>query len=543
MSSNAYSNMNTGLITTNIEFHEKEDSPVILFQDKEMIFGRIKVKSGTVPITNQPQFLYFSLDQSGSMQDSCPDGRSKMDHATHSIINIIKLIVKNKELNIWIQICSFDNIVDKIVDACKIDEDNFLEIINKLKLVIPRSMTNIEMALTTAKEEIEKFKKEHDDTDNGIVFNVTHILTTDGNANCGCIDKNILSEISDTSYNHIFIGFGLDHSVGLMNKLSSKTNTSYYFIDKIENSGLVFGEIMYKILYVCVKNMVLKNSCQNSNVEFYNYKTNEWTRSLVIDNEFTGDTEKTYNLRTLSPLDVEINIWGNTYPFITQTVSRVLNMDCYVPHLILNDQYDNNTDTDTKPTVIITDLTNDIFRQKTLELIYDSINLPKDNEYKKQLVSFLEYMKKYMEDNDKTRDEMLVSLCDDIYIVIKTYGTEYGNMYACARSRSNGREDSYNVTDMPITRNMAYNSLPSSSPPSSNSIPFPRYMARQTSCTYTNSKLVATEASVLASTDDDDNDYTEYRTIMENHILNTCPLTRHVTSEVKDIMREISNNM
>ena len=529
-------------IESKVEYHEKEINPV-LFQDVEMKFGKINIKTGKTEMTQPSQFIYFDLDQSGSMQDSCADGRTKMEHAIHSISNIIKMIVENKELNIWIQVTAFDDMIDTIIYPQKVTEDNFLNLLNKLKRVIPRGGTSIELALNNAKKEIKKFQSSHQE------FNITHIFTTDGNPTIGSTDKNILSIISDISYSHIFIGFGLDHSAEIMSALASNKNTVYYFIDKIENGGLVFGEILYKILYVIFWNVTILT---NEYAEIYNYKTNEWSSSLLIE-DLTSETNRTYHLRSTSPFDSMIRIIGTMEPLHSE--EWLLLEEIYLPrHMEKEKEKENEKEKEKEIIIPEIDLTRDIFRHKTLEMIYHSINsIEKSNKYKKQMQTYITQMKKYMSDNDLLQDEMMKSLCDDIYIVIRTYNTEYGNMYACARSNSNGRETSYNVNSIPDHIQTNYCPFIFTTPPA---------LKRQVAACWPR-PLIQTSRSWCLPFKEDDKDVTTdenyevtrlsaefiFESVMDRdrepeqepeHMLSPTPLSRHTSITQGIMMREIS---
>ena len=70
------------------------------------------------------------------------------------------------------------------------------------------------------------------------------------------------------------------------NDPSSSVN-NYYFIDVLENSGLVYGEIIHNILYASLKHveLIIVNGL------IYNWKTNAWTNTLNIGNVIF-ETEK-----------------------------------------------------------------------------------------------------------------------------------------------------------------------------------------------------------------------------------------------------------
>ena len=73
---------------------------------------------------------------------------------------------------------------------------------------------------------------------------------TDGNIN-GEIDNEVLYSKVYSTYKtstNIFVGFGQTHdNVLLKNYLHSKGE--YYFIESLENAGMVYGEVLYNSIY------------------------------------------------------------------------------------------------------------------------------------------------------------------------------------------------------------------------------------------------------------------------------------------------------
>jgi hypothetical protein len=92
----------------------------------------------------------------------------------------------------------------------------------------PRNGTNIELAIRNANRKMTEFKSTHSSVD------MVHIFTTDGNANAGNTNTEVLSSLVSEKYANIFIGFGEDHSYKTLNSLScSNILGKYYFIDDI----------------------------------------------------------------------------------------------------------------------------------------------------------------------------------------------------------------------------------------------------------------------------------------------------------------------
>lgn len=421
--------------TRQVEVLEQELEPVLepvlepeipkLFEDSDYKFGIVNLKLKEVPITTRKQLLHITCDMSGSMEDQCMDGRTKMQHSVHTITNIIRMSAAADDAEIWIQINGFDDKIERVIPATQISNDNIEELIKMLKKLYPRRSTNIELGLKTANDDINKFQIEHEIDK----FEFTHVFLTDGNATAGSTNSVELMKQVDDSYNNIFIGFGTDHSAKTLLALSSKRGGNYYVVDKIENCGLVFGDIIHSVLYKSITDI-------NIDVEFgevYNYETNEWSKQLEIDS-LTGEANKTYHLRAKIVEDIQIVI-----------TAKICGDDSTsIPVIIANITPDDQE--------VDIDLSQYIFRQRTRELLYKAMQMTDNVNYKNvrnQMNTHLKQMKKFMSTYDLMEDEKYKLMCDDIVISMRTIGTVYGKMFISARQNSNGRETSYNVNELP----------------------------------------------------------------------------------------------
>jgi hypothetical protein len=98
---------------------------------------------------------------------------------------------------------------------------------------------------------------------------------------------------------------------------------------------------------------------------------------------------------------------------------------------------------------IHSDLQKYIFRQRTQEFMFRAQNENDNLSIKEDLKALLTEIKTYMETHLLLEDPFYVSLCDDLAITIRTYGTEHGFMYAAGRINSNGNERAYNICSIP----------------------------------------------------------------------------------------------
>jgi hypothetical protein len=189
----------------------------------------------------------------------------------------------------------------------------------------------------------------------------------------------------------------------------------------------------------------------------YDFKVNQWLDKLFIG-DISGEANKTYHLISNTPENCKIILscknLGEKYSFEV---------------LELIDSESNHTKY--------------IYRQKTLELLFEvsilqknKIELQKlhhfsaftlssqenddyhsmlkknkneENELKDKLHTFFKEIKKFMADNNLDGDNFLKNLCDDIYISHKTLGTTYGAMYSTARQTSQGTQRCYTVSHTP----------------------------------------------------------------------------------------------
>jgi hypothetical protein len=412
--------------------------------------------------------FHYTVDCSGSMSVLCSDGRSKMEHIVHTIENMIRIFHKKAGSKISIRIQSFDSStyvnVDTIEDLGNKSQEEIEAIILKVRQIIPQGSTNIENALKVTTAYLDKYIKDHPTT------HVAHLFLTDGEITDGSDDKAYLKTLVSNTYPNIFMGYGLDHDNILLTSLASTgLHNEYRLVDNLEKAGLVYGEVIHQLLYTALEDVTLKAE----HCEIYDYTTNTWTTSLDIGH-LVGEQQKTYQIRTITPKDAIIAIYGRS---IHQTKDK---------EVISNDIIFQTHAIPVPQTLEPCNLTNYLFRQKTQEFLFATRELlerPKDvdevisdpfgkylaacmlhteesdtlkeaknklktlqkqkDELKKNMKDFFKILLNHIETNNLKKDAFLKTLCDDIYIAIKSFDTEHGLMYAAARQTSQGRQQTY----------------------------------------------------------------------------------------------------
>ena len=389
------------LSKSKITFHEGA-IPIKLHE--EWHFGVFELEVAKTDMTELPQEIHIMLDKSGSMDEICSDRSSKIDQIKHVTKNILHF-VKGKRVSVGVS--AFNSTVSTIFPKTEVREDNIDELIESVKRMYAEDETNIGDALRSMRS-YSNGKERH------------NIFMTDGAATLGEKDPaKLLKFVDQTADSNTFIGFGFDHNPDMFLALNNAENSNYYFIDKIEKSGLAYGEILHNILFKCIQNV--KITVYNGLI--YDWKTNEWLNETAVWS-VASEAKKTFQLVAPKMSDVIIVVSG--IPDVHETFMHTGDMK---------------------------DLMKMFYRQKTQEYLYlaktKAREKPAIKDLKKDIAEFTKQMKEYMKDHDLIDDPLMKNLCDDMVVVYKTFGTRFGMMYTSARQTSQGNERLFNVCDTP----------------------------------------------------------------------------------------------
>jgi hypothetical protein len=265
---------------------------------------------------------------------------------------------------------------------------------------------------------------------------------TDGAVTTGETKPNILKQYVVKDIYNYFIGYGSQHDAKLLGVLSDFEKSSYHYIDALEKTGFVFGEILHsithKVLYDC--EIVVEHGV------IYNYNTNLYTNKLYIG-DIVGESNKVYHLFTDHPSSCYVHLKARNH---ASTESLEINIFQETSHKL--------------------NFVNYAFRHRTLTLLgevkqcqdkYEG-SAPFGNEgyfsygnvhdCKRKMAMLFDEMLKYMEDNNDKQNKFIKMLCDDIHISQKTFGTKYGNMCISSRQTSQGTQRIYTVNTTPLDR-------------------------------------------------------------------------------------------
>jgi hypothetical protein len=477
-------------------------------------FGILDLKAVNSSLSQEEHEFIFKVDCSGSMSDKCADGRSKMQHIIHTLKNMILYFKENPSIKHHITIDAFDDKIHRIIERSIITDESYSLIIEKINGIEPRGNTNIELAVRDSKNIIDNIQSNYP------THNISHIFMTDGQATDGNINHDFLSKLVDRSVANLFIGFGIDHDSSLLNDIADGDNSSYYFIDKLENAGLVYGEILHSILYKHLCNVEI--SLENGLI--YDFKTNNWVKTLQIG-EIVSEANKIYHIASDKPEECVISLRAITLDY--QDINLTIKSNYYDVHLrkyiyrqrtlqylfkvkdFLKRKYEHTTKDG---------LGSSLFRRNQFDLPDDSKFISEENGLKKELENFMYEIKNYMIVSNITEDKFMKNLCDDIYICYRTIGTKFGHMFAAARQTSQGTQRCYTVSQTPDMLDDVQNTTLRVTRP-------PR-LTRQTN-------QILTDFSVFTNSPDDNELAHEVSDFFD---------TPYLTPSATRLMREISGN-
>uniref|UniRef100_A0A6C0LS76 VWFA domain-containing protein n=1 Tax=viral metagenome TaxID=1070528 RepID=A0A6C0LS76_9ZZZZ len=419
---------------TMISLLSTHELPELNIINENETFGILSIKMKKTKKTEFPTLLLFTVDITGSMNEPAYHNVSKLDVVKQTFKSMVRYMVSLDTTNIRLRVHAFNEEVEVVIDNMIVNKENEENILSIIQSLEADNSTNIEKALNYANDTITSILEKEPN------LQVSHIFMTDGDPTAGECNPSKLANMVNNNFPNVFIGFGSTHNVLLLKKLSDYENCDYLFVDNMEKSSLVYGETLHRYIYPALKNVeiVLDNGF------IYDWKTNTWVERLV-EPIIVGEIEKIYHIKTTRPTAVCAELYGivcstaevsdpNDYNMLSGELEHLESVSI-IPALI-------NVTTNK----VNDDLTKYMFRQKTLELLFEAksiVDKPQEKLFKDELKIFFKTMRMYMKTKNLSSDKFLINLCDDISIMYNSIGTQLGMMYTTARQTSQGRQYTY----------------------------------------------------------------------------------------------------
>lgn len=493
----------------------------------EFDFGVLSLKFSKVGINKTPTFILFTIDKTGSMLE-----QNRMKYVKNTFKNIIDFISTHEnDSEIYIRVHAFNDSVDVLVNTTRVTKNNIDAIIQSIMAIEPDGSTAIDMALTESSNTMNEYR------DSNPTHSVFHIFMTDGEPTIGIRNHASLAELVDTDFPSMFIGFGHAHNSDLLRRLSESPIHRYEFVDNMEHTGLVYGNIIHELLYRSISNLEIKVE----NGFIYNWVDNQWASSIIEPN-VVGDSSKFYHLKTTSAVDLAVKIYGT--PMDTGGTQLLLGSDMMMPDL-------ENVETGELQSSRV-DLSKYMYRQVVQEIMYKSRSIHSNiaesmrenvKKCKKETSDVFSKIRRFMRQKNLLTDRMMIQLCDDLCIIHRTVGTQNGRMFTLAREQSQGRQQSNTVPMTPRPRFPSFENEDRLSPP--------KLVRRQTSTNQT--ELLPFISSITPIRHNlDENDFSETDHVFSmngveedditTYIMDDDPISCFASPSAVDTMRSITQS-
>jgi von Willebrand factor type A domain len=409
--------------------------------------------------------MYASIDASGSMGEIASrrgqNNQTKMDFVHMTMKNMVEYIAcqedENPHAEFYLSIVSFDSRANCVLAPCRVSKENKDNIIETIANIKPAGGTNFEKCF----QEIAKLMSSETDYIPGdaqasISEDYTtrmHVFLTDGSNNEG--DKNaqrlatMLKQSPQKDTMQIMVGYGCDHdSTMLQNLCSQFTKSKQWFIDDVEKTGCIFGDILW-----CAMNTAYAEVKMSSNVEVYDFNKMSWEREISMD-DIIYDSSRTLYIRV--PHDASTpTVSCELRYFSIENPSNTSTFECIeIPPA--------TTEGAASPLVIDEDVEKELWRLDTITTIdkalkflqnirripYSTSHAEKDRHIQ-EVTTFQEKFLKYVTDKNLSEDPFMIQLADDLYVCINgLMAASIGERYVAARQASQIQQRAVTVNDI-----------------------------------------------------------------------------------------------
>lgn len=425
----------------------------------------ISVEGGGVVRQKMRFIVYASVDASGSMGETATRRgqveQTKMDFVHATIKNMIDYIAsqqdENPHVEFYLAIVSFDSFASCVLLPCRVTKENKDNLIETVMKIRPSGGTNFEKCF----REIARLMANESDyinPDANISDEFTqrmHIFLTDGANNEGVMHVSQLASMLTPTLaapqkpaTQIMIGYGPDHDSAMLQTLCAKfPKSKQWFIDDVEKTGCIFGEILWSAMNAAYTNVAL-----SSNVELYDFTSMSWKTQMQVD-DLTYDSSRTFYVRV--PWTVDAVVCDMTY-FSTECPGNTTHKtEKLLTYLSESDHQEPQTQPDQS-------VEQELWRLDTIVTVHEALKFLQNMnrlsynalvEEKNRLVgvvtTFQEKFLSYVAEKNLSEDPFMIQLADDLFVCISgLMAASIGERYIAARQASQIQQRSVTVNDI-----------------------------------------------------------------------------------------------
>lgn len=444
----------------------------------------------TTPRQKMRFIMYVSIDASGSMAETATKRgqtpQSKMQFVHMTMTNMIEYIASQEDENphaeFYLAVVSFQSSASCVLLPCRVTKENKEELIQKVTSIMPGGGTNFQKCF----QEIARIMSSesqyipNDPSTTEEFITRMHVFLTDGANNEG--ERNIQrlvsfltptfpeTSCSDTTLpmpkkaaTQIMVGYGPDHDSTMLQTLCTQfPNSKQWFIDDVEKTGCIFGEILWSAMNTAFSDVKLI-----SNVEIFDFATMSWKNELNLD-DIIYETTRTVYIRV--PWNVETVTCQLTY-FSTNCPS---NTSRATQQLITYEQEDHR-ENDASAVSVNANVERELWRLDTIATIDEALKflqnirrMPYNTTIAEKdrligvVTAYQDRFLTYVAEKNLNEDPFMIQLADDLFVCINgLMAASIGERYVAARQASQIQQRAVTVNDITPLQTEIISSMPS----------------------------------------------------------------------------------
>jgi len=421
--------------------------------------------------------MYVSVDASGSMNETASKRgqpvQSKMEFVHITLTNMIEYIASQEEENpqaeFYIAIVSFDSFASCPLLPCRVTRENKDQLIQTVKSITPRGGTNFEKCFQEIARLLgaENDYIKHDEAIQEEFVQRMHIFLTDGANNEG--EKNVQRlaslltpptlTVPRKPATQIMIGYGADHdSTTLQNLCALFPKSKQWFIDDVEKTGCIFGEILWSAINTAYSQVKL-----STNVEFFDFTSMSWKNEIHID-DLINDSSRTFYIR--APWTADTLVCNMTYfsaesaSIATHTTQKSITYSADQENALNENVVQELWRLDT--IVVVGEALT--FLQNIRRMPYNTSVVEKER-LLGVVTTFQEKFLAYVAEKELNDDPFMIQLADDLFVCISgLMAASIGERYVAARQASQIQQRSVTVNDITPLQTEILSSMPFATP-------------------------------------------------------------------------------
>ena len=467
---NSENQYNRGIIQITIPSVENHDVSSLTPSSSSPIRQKIRV------------IMYASIDCSGSMSDvaTCYTNQqrsrdqrqqsTKMNFVHATLNNMVETIISQQEefshVEFYLALVKFHSTATCVLHPQRVTPESKDEILQIISRIVPLNGTNFEKCFKEMANLISnesRYILPSSDIPEHCVQRM-HVFLTDGENNEGNKSISYLAgllggdtrESAASQPTQIMIGYGTDHDSATLQSLCSYfPNSRQWFVDDIEKTGCIFGEILWS----SVNAAFTKVSINTNSAEVYDFETMKWKNEIYLG-DFAYESSRTYYVRM--PWEQDELICNFKYTSIDTSQYTSCNIVTPINY------------TSTEQETIDLEAEKELWRLDTIITIDKSIQFFKtirrmtfqDQVSEKarlvdEITAFQEKFLKYATERNLLEDPYIIQLADDLFVCINGLAvTSIGEKYIAARQASQIQQRAVTINDITPLQRQIIDSIP-----------------------------------------------------------------------------------